>query len=56
MDFEYFSKRYEEELKIASEAENDAAREAHLALANQYLAEIERLRGGDGGEPRLATQ
>lgn len=57
MDFEYLSRRYEQELKIASEAESEAARDAHLALANQYLAEIERLRGGGGGgELRLAAQ
>lgn len=56
MDFEYLSRRYEDELKHASAAESEAAREAHLALANQYLAKIERLRGRDGGEPQLATQ
>ena len=56
MDFEYLSRRYEDELKHASDAESDAAREAHLALANQYLAKIERLKGGESSEPRLATQ
>ena len=56
MDFEYLSRRYEDELKHASAAESDAAREAHLALADQYLAQIERLKGSDGPGPQLATQ
>jgi hypothetical protein len=56
VDFEYLSRRYEDELKHASEADSDAAREAHLALANQYLAKIEQLKGRDGAGPQLATQ
>lgn len=56
MDFDYLCSRYEDELKRAAEAESPVARDAHLALAHQYLAEIERLKGRDGGELRLATQ
>lgn len=52
MDFDYYSRRHEEEIAMADAAESDAAREAHLSLAHQYLAEIERL-SRDGG-PQLA--
>jgi len=44
VDFDYLSRRYEDELRRADEAATEAARDAHLALADQYLAEIERLR------------
>lgn len=46
MDFDYLTRRHREEIQRADEAETQSAREAHLALAHQYLAEIERLRGG----------
>ena len=56
VDFEYLSRRYEDELARASDAETETARDAHLALAHQYLAEIERLRGSDSGpELQLAA-
>ena len=55
MDYEYLTRRYEDELRRASEADSEAARDAHRALAHQYLMEIERLRGDDGTGPRLAT-
>lgn len=56
MDFEYLSRRYEDELKRATEAATEAARDAHLALADQYLAEIERLRAADdSGGRQTAT-
>lgn len=54
MDYDYLTRRYDEELVRAGEAESDTAREAHLALAHQYLAEIERLRDSGPG-PGLAT-
>lgn len=44
MDYEYLSKRHREELLRADEAESVTARNAHLALARKYLAEIERTR------------
>ena len=44
MDYEYLTRRYREEIQRAEEAESATAREAHLALAHQYLAEIERIR------------
>ena len=55
MDFEYLMRRYEDELARAGEAETEVARDAHLALAHQFLAEIERLRADRGPELRLAT-
>ena len=55
VDFEYLSRRYEDELELANAADSQAARDAHLALAHQYLAELERLRGQDGSGLRLAT-
>ena len=54
MDFEYLTRRHREEIQRADEAESDTAREAHLALAHQYLAEIERLRSS-GPELGLAA-
>ena len=53
MDYDYLSRRHREEIQRADEAESQTAREAHLALAHQYLAEIERLRGRDSG-PQLS--
>jgi hypothetical protein len=55
VDFEYLTRRYEDELTLAKKAETEAAREAHLALAHQYLVEIERLRGDRGPELQLAA-
>ncbi len=56
VDLDYLCNRYEDELKRAAVADSEAARDAHLALAHQYLAEIERLKGRDGGGMQLATQ
>lgn len=55
MDFEYLTRRYEDELRRAGEADSEAARDAHQALAHQYLMEIERLRGDDEPGLRLAA-
>lgn len=44
MDYEYLTRRHREEIQRADEAETATARDAHLALAHQYLAEIERIR------------
>ena len=55
MDFDYLSRRYEEEVARAAAAETPTARDAHLALAHQYLAEIERMRGDAGPGLQLAT-
>jgi hypothetical protein len=44
VDYEYLTRRHREEIQRAEEAESATAREAHLALAHQYLAEIERIR------------
>jgi hypothetical protein len=56
VDFDYLNRRHEEEIARADAADTEAAREAHLALAHQYLAEIERLRNEGGQGLRLATQ
>lgn len=50
MDFEYLSRRYEDELKRAAEARSEAARDAHLSLAHQYLAEIEKMKAKAGSD------
>jgi hypothetical protein len=44
LDYEYLTRRHREEIQRAKDAESATAREAHLALAHQYLAEIERIR------------
>lgn len=54
MDFEYLSRRHQEEIERAQQAETEKARDAHLALAHQYLAEIER-RQGDSPQLGLAA-
>ncbi len=51
MDFEYLMRRMDEERRRAAEAETEAARAAHEAMADQYAAEIARLR--DSGTPEL---
>jgi len=43
VDFDYLNRRMCEERDRAAEAETDAAREAHLALAEQYRMQIERM-------------
>ena len=54
MDYEYLTRRHREEIQRADEAESETAREAHLALSHQYLAEIERIRRS-GPEQGLAV-
>lgn len=51
MDFEYLNRRMCEERQRAADAETDVARDAHLALAEQYRLQIEQL--GDGEGPAL---
>ena len=50
MDFDYLNRRMTEERQRACEADNDAAREAHLALAEQFRLQIESYaeRGDEG--------
>ena len=48
MDFEYLMRRMTEERQRAAEADNDAARRAHDELADQYQAQIARLRDEQG--------
>ncbi len=56
VDFEYLMRRMTEERERAAEADSDAARDAHNALAEQYAAEIARLHEGGGPELGLAQQ
>ena len=55
MDFEYLMRRMTEERQRATEADSDAARAAHEAMADQYAAEIARLRSGNATELGLAS-
>ena len=55
MDYEYLTRRHREEIQRADEAESETAREAHLALAHQYLAEIERIRSSGPAQGLAAS-
>ena len=48
MDFDYLNRRMSEERQRAADADNDAARAAHLELAEHYRTQIERLGASDG--------
>jgi hypothetical protein len=48
VDYDYLNRRMCEERDRAAEADNDAAREAHLEMAEQFRLQIEQL-GSDGG-------
>ena len=54
MDYDYLSRRMTEERERAAEADNDAARDAHLEMAEHYRSQIEGL-DGDSGELGLAN-
>ena len=51
MDYDYLSRRMTEEVERAAAADNAAAREAHLELAEHYATLIERMQAdrGDSG-------
>ena len=49
MDYEYLNRRMTEERQRAADADNDAAREAHLELAEQYRRQIENLGNDEEG-------
>ena len=49
VDFDYLNRRMTEERQRAASADHDAARRAHLQLAEHYRQQIERLAQGDGG-------
>ena len=55
MDFDYLMRRMNEERQRAAEADSEAARAAHNALADQYAAEIARLRAASGPQLGLAS-
>ena len=59
MDLDYLNSRMEEERQCAAQADSPEARAAHQALADQYAAEILRLRAnndlGSAGGAGLAT-
>ena len=44
MDFDYLTRRMEEERKRAADADSAVARDAHMELAEHYATLIERLR------------
>ena len=54
MDYDYLSRRMTEERERAAEADNDAARDAHLEMAEHYRSQIEGL-DGDTGELGIAN-
>ena len=51
MDYDYLTRRMNEERQRAATAENQAARDAHLELAEHYATLIERMQAdrGDSG-------
>ena len=55
MDFDYLNRRMTEERQRAADSDNDAARNAHLELAEHYRAQIERLQAGEGSDFRGAA-
>jgi hypothetical protein len=55
VDFEYLIRRMNEERQRAAEADSDAARVAHNVMAEQYAAEIARLRSESGPQLGLAS-
>jgi hypothetical protein len=56
MDLDYLLRRMTEERQRAADAETEAARDAHLAMAEQYRAEIERLRDDEQPDLGMAAQ
>ena len=55
MDQDYLNRRMTEERQRAADADNAAAREAHLEMAEQYRRQIQDLgEDGDGEELRAA--
>jgi hypothetical protein len=56
VDYDYLNRRMTEERRRAAEADSDAARQAHLELAEHYAAQIECLqRDGQGQALQAAT-
>lgn len=53
MDYDYLMGRMTEERQRAAEADTDAARAAHEALADQYEAELARMRAGSSDATQL---
>ncbi len=56
MDLEHLIHREDEERRRAAEATNDAAREAHVALADLYRERIADARGAVRAADGRATQ
>ena len=50
MDIDYLTRRMTEERQRAADADNAAAREAHLQLAEHYRQQIERQQSGQADE------
>jgi hypothetical protein len=55
MDFDYLTRRMDEERQRAADADSAVARDAHLELAEHYATLIERLRTQQSTPPVQAT-
>lgn len=53
MDYDYLTRRMTEERQRAADADTDAARDAHLELAEHYRSQIEHLGSEDDQGPEL---
>jgi hypothetical protein len=53
VDYDYLMRRMHEERQRAADAETESARVAHDALADQYEAEMARIRAGHNDAPAL---
>ena len=59
MDYDYLNRRMTEERQRAADADNEAARLAHLELAEYYRRKIERFgqdEDDEGPQLRLASE
>ena len=54
MDYDYLTRRMEEERQRAVASDNQAARDAHLQLAEHYRLQLEQLEG-DSGQAQAAS-
>jgi hypothetical protein len=55
VDYEYLTRRMTEERQRAADSENEAARDAHMQLAEHYRAQIARLDDGGAGEAQAMS-
>jgi hypothetical protein len=55
VDYDYLTRRMTEERQRAADADNAAARDAHMQLAEHYRAQIARLGDDGAGEVRAMS-